>query len=84
MSLEYLIEDLIDTLEEGLEHLKNLNKCDVELYNQIWGDEEKNRYINALNLYHIKISDAIEGLVDDIEYESSRFKKSNFDDNHEH
>lgn len=83
MSLEYLIEDLIDTLEEGIEHLNDLNKCDVELYNQIWGNEEKNHYINALNLAHIEISNAIEGLVDDIAYESSGFKKSYFDDNHE-
>lgn len=83
MRLEYLIEDLIDTLEERLADLKNLNKCDVELYTQIWGDEEKNHYINTLNLALIEISNAIEGLVDDIAYESSGFKKSNFDDNHE-
>ncbi len=83
MSLEYLIEDLIDTLDEGLKRLKNLNECDVELYNHIWGDEENNDLVSSLKLNNLILSDEIDDLIHDIEYESRKLKKSNFDDNKE-
>lgn len=83
MSLEYLIEDVIDTLEECLDNLKNLNSCDVELYNHIFGDEENNNYLRTLDLAKIDISNAIYNLENDIDYESRRLKKSEYDYNHE-
>lgn len=77
MSLEYAIEDLIDTLEESLDNLKDLNSCDVELYDHIWGNEEDNNYLSTLYRAHIDISNAIYDFVNDIDYESGRLKKSN-------
>ena len=83
MNLEYLIEDLRDTLEEGLKQIKNLNKYDVELYNHIWGDEANNALVGNLKASNFFLSNNLDDLVNDIEYESRRLRKSNFDDNHE-